>query len=111
MSDTGKRPSIAELHTLEKEIHALLGSYKRTQQEYMHILASKEKSYKAENKLNTLNNMNASILSLIDKAKNKIAQLYPEGIKNQDKITLDNVKLNIIIQNMKKRGQHVKETP
>jgi predicted RNase H-like nuclease (RuvC/YqgF family) len=102
MSRTGKRPSIVELHTLEKEIHTLLGSYKRTQQEYMHILASKEKSNNAEKKLKTLNNMNASILSLVAKAKDKIAQLYHKGIKNQDKITLDNVKLNRIIQNMKK---------
>jgi hypothetical protein len=46
--------------------------------------------------------MNQSVLSLVAKAKDKIAQLYKIGIKNQDKITLDNVKLNRIIQNMKK---------
>jgi len=102
MSHTGKSPSIAELHTLEKEIHTLLGSYKRTQKEYMRDLVSKGKIDDAEKKLVTLNNMNASILSLIDKTKSKMTQLYPEGIKNQDKITLDNVKLNRIIQVMKK---------
>ncbi len=102
MSHTGKSPSIVELHTLEKEIHTLLGSYKRTQKEYMRDLVSKGKIDDAEKKLVTLNNMNASILSLIDKTKSKMTQLYPEGIKNQDKITLDNVKLNRIIQVMKK---------
>jgi len=107
MSDTGKRPSIAELHTLEKEIHALLGSYKRTHQEYMRDLVSKGKLDEAEKKLTTLNDMNASILSLIDKTKKKMAQLYPNGIKNQDKITLDNVKLNKIIQNMKKEDNEL----
>jgi len=101
MPNSGKRPSIAELHTLEKEIHALLGSYKRTQKEYMRDLVSKGKLGDAEKKLETLNDMNASILSLIDKTKSKMTQLYPEGIKNQDKITLDNVKLNRIIQKMK----------
>ena len=59
-------------------------------------------STESEEKLAQLDDMNQSILSLVAKAKDKIAQLYHKGIKNQDKITLDNVKLNRIIQNMKK---------
>ena len=70
-------------------------------------LVSKGKLDEAEKKLTTLNDMNASILSLIDKTKKKMVQLYPKGIKNQDKITLDNVKLNKIIQNMKKEDNEL----
>jgi hypothetical protein len=63
---------------------------------------SQGKLQKAQEKLETLNDMNASILSLIEKAKDKIALIYQEGIKNQDTITLDNPKLNRIISGLKR---------
>ena len=109
MSSTEKLPSIAELHTLEKEIQSLLVSYKITHQEYLDIIVSKGTPYNAEKKLVDLDQMNQSILSLVDKAKSKITQLYPEGIKNQDNITLDNEKLNDIIQNMKEESDKLEE--
>ena len=105
MSNSGKHPTIAELRTLEKEIHALLASYEQTQQEYMNMLVSEGKLQQAEKKLKTLNDMNASILSLIDTAKNKMAELYPKGIKNQNLITLDNTKMNRIIHDMNKEDR------
>ena len=109
MSRKEKSPSIVELQTIEKQIHALLGSNKRTQQEYMNMLLSPSNNSDSKNKLETLNNVNDTILSLIDKAKVKISEIYPKGIKNQDMITLDNTKLNGIIQNMKKEDNKLKK--
>ena len=96
MSRKEQSPSIVELQTIEKQIHALLGSNKRTQQEYMNMLLSPSNNSDSKNKLETLNNVNDTILSLIDKAKVKISEIYPKGIKNQDMITLDNTKLQFL---------------
>ena len=109
MSHSKKITSIAGLHTLEKEIHSLLGSYKHTQKEYTDMLVSQKENQKTKSKLDTLNNMNATIVSLVNESKNKINQLYKGGIKNQHLVTRDNVKLNNIIQTMRIEDNRLKK--